>query len=119
MWWTRSRSKEKRRGEGNFAALVLIGIRSPTVREGSLTLEFPRQPLLTRGLLTQGLRACFPARHVLDLFRGQRIDRHTQRAQLQTGDLLIDFLRQQVHAGLELAFILYQILDRKRLIGKA
>src|SRR5258707_2034319 len=61
----------------------------------------------------------FPARHVLDLFRRQYIDRHPERLQLEAGNFLIDFLRQQVNAGLELAFVLDQILGRERLVGKA
>jgi hypothetical protein len=47
------------------------------------------------------LGARFPARHILDLFRAERIDRHPQCAQLQARDLLINCLHE-AHAGIEL-----------------
>src|SRR5712691_2393130 len=65
------------------------------------------------------LRSRFPARKVFELLGSERIDRKSQSAQLKTRDFLIDLRRQQMNAGSEFAFILDQILDRERLVGKA
>ena len=56
-------------------------------------------------------RSRFPARHVLDLFGGKRVDRNSERAQLKARDFLIDFRWQQMYARIELAFVLHQVLN--------
>lgn len=56
--------------------------------------------LTAYSLLSTGLRSCFPAPDVFELFCCQRIDGQAQRSKFQAGDFGIDFLRQQVDAGL-------------------
>src|ERR1700738_5345714 len=85
-------------------------------RGGRLAVDHARD---ARAHNRTALGAGFPAGHVLELFRGYRVDRETQSAQLKARDFLIDFRWQQVNAGSELAFVLDQILGRERLIGKA
>ncbi len=69
--------------------------------------------------LWYSLGSGFPARDVLELFRGQRVDRDAQRAQLEARDLSVDFSRQQVNARRQRSLVLHQILNRQRLVRKA
>src|SRR5947208_11002479 len=66
-----------------------------------------------------GLSSRFPARKILELLRSQTIDRQSERAQFQTRDFNVNFRWQEMHAGIELAFVLHQIFYGESLVSKA
>src|ERR1700676_2071256 len=65
-----------------------------------------------------GLRSFRPGRHVLLLFRRERVDFDAERRQLETRDLFVDPFGHRVDLLLQLAVVLGEVGRRKRLIGE-
>ena len=81
----------------------------PKQKAGSLSTSCPLSTVYC--LLSTSLSSGFPTADVLKLFGCQRVDGQAERTQLEAGDFGIDFLWQQVNAGLQFAFLLNQILN--------
>src|SRR5207302_779083 len=70
----------------------------------------------TRTSMTPSLGAKVPRGQVFPLFRGQRVDPHPHRLQLQAGDLAIQFPWNPVHVPAEPRPLLHHVLRRQRLV---
>src|SRR2546422_2299962 len=70
----------------------------------------------TRTSMTPSLGAKVPRGQVFPLFRGQRVDPHPHRLQLQAGDLAIQFPWNAVYVPAEPCPLLHHVLRRQSLV---
>src|SRR5580765_2618925 len=88
--------------------------KAPPIRQGFCVLDCAYRPY--SGLLQLGTG--FPARHILKHLGREFVDGNTHRAELQAGDLLVDYSRKDVNTRGQLAFLFDEILGRESLVGE-